>query len=156
MEVVMLKSPHGALVPMDENEADKTRKWKAGAVIVGDYVEMRNGAFFRKWWALAKLAYEMWEDDLPELEYKGQPVRPEFERFRKDLIIMTGRFKPVFAANGEMRLVADSISWAKMDEPKFERLYSETINVILSKVLASKRLTEAQLRDAVDVVVRFS
>ena len=156
MEVVMLKSPHGALIPMDDTEADKTRRWKAGAVVRGDFAEMRNGAFFKKWWALAKMAYEMWADELPELHYKGEAVRPEFERFRKDLIILTGRFRSVFAVNGEMRLEAESISWAKMDEPKFEALYSETINVILSKVLSHKRLTEKQLRDSVDSILRFA
>jgi len=156
MEVALLKTPHGALVPMDEDEAEKTRRWKSGSVIRGEFTEMRNGAFFRKWWSLAKLAFEMWEDDLPVMEYRGQQVRPDFERFRKDLIIMSGRFKPVFAADGEMRLVAESISWAKMDEPAFERLYSETINVILNKVLSSRKLTESQLRDAVDQVMRFA
>lgn len=152
----MLKSPGGALVPFDEDEGEKTRRWKTGAVVRGEFAEMRNGAFFRKWWTLAKLAYEMWQDGLPAQQYKGVDVRPEFDRFRKDLTIMAGHFTPVFAANGEMRLEAKSISWAKMKEPTFEKLYSETINVILAKILKHKNMTERDLRDAVDSVLRYA
>lgn len=152
----MLKTVGGALVPMDEDEAQKTKRWKVGSVVRGEFVEMRNGAFFRKWWALAKLAYEMWSDDLPNTHYQGTPVQPNFERFRKDLTILAGYFEPTFAADGTVRLTAKSISWARMNEEEFEKMYSETINVILSKVLSNKKLTERDLRDAVDSVMRFS
>jgi hypothetical protein len=155
MEIVMVKAPGGALVPMDDCEHRKTTRWKVGGVVRGEFTEMRNGAYFRKWWALAKLAFDMWADDLPEQEYRGQPVRPDFERFRKDLIILTGRFDPVYAADGTVRLVAHSISWARMSQDGFDRMYSETINVILAKILNDKGMTEASLRATVESIMRF-
>lgn len=151
----MVKTPGGALVPMDDCEHLKTARWKVGGVVRGDFVEMRNGPYFRKWWALAKVAYDMWADDLTPQQYQGQVVRPNFERFRKDLIILTGRFTPVYAADGTVRLDARSISFAKMDEAAFDALYSETINVVLGKILNDKGMTEKSLRACVDSIMRF-
>ena len=156
MEVMMIKTQGGALVPMNDVEAQKMNRWKLGGIVCGEFRDTRNGPFARKWWALVNVAYEMWADDMPEQAYLGQPVLPQFDRFRKDLIVMAGYFTPVYSAMGEMRLEADSISWAKMDEAKFQALYSATINVILGKVLAGKGMTEAKLRDAVDSVMRFA
>lgn len=156
MEVAMLKSPNGALVPMDDAEADKMRKWRPGTVVRGEFAEMRNGAFFRKYWTLLKLAFEMWESDMPEQLYQGVKVKPEFERFRKDVTIMAGYFTPVFGADGSVRLEAESLKWSRMDEDRFEKLYSATINVILEKVLASRKLDARQLNDAVNRVMAYA
>lgn len=155
MEVMMVRTLGGGLVPMDDGQAEKMRRWKPGSVVAGDFKVMRNGAYFRKWWALAKLAFEMWSDDLPETTYRGEQVRPNFERFRKDLVILCGLFDSVFAADGTVRLEAKSISFAKMTEDQFEELYSQTINVVLTKVLKGTRMTDAELRAAVDAVMRF-
>lgn len=154
-EVFCIKTPAGAFVPMDDGEAVKVKRIKAGGVIRMDIVQMRNGRFFRKWWALAKFAFDIWADTMPQQEYKGQEVRPEFDRFRRDLTIMAGYFRPVYAANGDLKLEAESLKWSEMDEDKFERLYSSTINVILSKILAGTKLTEADIRRHVDRLMEF-
>ncbi len=154
-EIRLLRTSSGALVPMDDEEAEKLKRIKAGSVVTAKVVQMRNGRFFRKWWALAKFAYDIWSDTAEPKEYKGQPVRPEFERFRKDLTILAGYYHPVFAINGEMRLEAESLSWAEMDEDRFEKLYSATINAILSRVLAGHGLTDEAIRAHVDRVMQF-
>jgi len=156
MEVLLTKGPGGALVPMDEDEAAKLARLKAGAVVRASISQMRNGAFFRKWWVLAKYAFDLWSETVEPIEYKGQPVLPEFQRFRKDLTILAGYYTPVFNARGDLRLEAKSIAWANMGEDEFERLYSATIDVILAKILAPGAMTEAQLRSHVDNVLRFS
>jgi hypothetical protein len=152
-EIRLIRTSSGALVPLDDDEAAKLKRIKAGSVVTAKIVQMRNGAFFRKWWALAKFAFDIWSETVPQQEYKGQAVQPEFERFRRDLTILAGYFRPVFAANGEMRLEAESLSWAEMDEARFERLYSATINAILAKILSG--MTEEALRAHVDQVMRF-
>lgn len=55
-----------------------------------------------------------------------------------------------------MRLEAKSISFANMSEEEFEALYSETINVILAKILGGTRMTEEQLRNHVDNVLAYT
>lgn len=154
-EIRLMRTSSGALVPMDDEEAAKIKRIKAGSVVTATLVQMRNGKFFRKWWALAKFAFDIWADTVPAEEYKGVEVKPEFERFRKDLTIMAGYYRPVFDARNQMHLEAESISWASMDEDKFERFYSQTINVILGKVLMGRGLTDAAIRAHVDRVMEF-
>jgi hypothetical protein len=62
----------------------------------------------------------------------------------------------VYNARGEVRVEAKSISFANMSEDEFEALYSDTINVILRKILTSSAMTEDQLRDHVDTVLRYA
>ena len=155
MQVAMVKTTGGALVPMDDCEHQKMRRWKVGGVVRGDFAEMRNGAFFRKFWALMDIAYDLWSDGLGHQEYLGQVVLPEKDRFRKDICVLAGYFRPVFDVHGVMKLEAESIAWSKMTEDRFQSLYSACITVILGKVLAHKNMSETQLRDAVDCVMRF-
>lgn len=154
-EILLIKTPGGVLAPANEDEIEKLSKIKAGATVRCSIVQMRNGAFFRKWWLLAKFAFDIWSETAPRAMYKGTPVQHSFDRFRKDLIIMTGRHHAVFNALGEMRLEADSVSWAKMDEDAFSRMYSETINVILGKVLNRPDITEDSLRNMVNQLMSF-
>lgn len=155
MEVFCTKGPAGQLLPMDDEQAEKVVRLKSGEVLRVDIAQMRNGRFFRKWWLLAKYAFDLWSETMPQMEYRGQQVQPNFERFRKDLTIMAGHYHPVFNARGEMRVEADSLQWSKMNEETFEKLYSSTINAILQKVLNSANLTERQLREHVDRVMQF-
>lgn len=155
-EMLLTRTLSGMLAPENDDDAESIRKYKVGSTIRCTTSQMRNWAFHKKWFALAKVAYGMWADELPELEYGGVLVRPEFDRFRRDLIIMAGYFRPVYAINGTMRLEAESMSWSDMGSDRFEAMYSATVNVILSKILKHKKLTEKQLRDTVESIMRFT
>lgn len=156
MEVLLTRSPQGALIPLGDEEAEKMVKIKAGATVRAEIKQMRNARFFRKWWILAKFAYDIWSDTMPRILHKGREVQPAFERFRKDLTILAGYCHAVWNIQGEMRLEADSLSWAEMNEETFERLYSATIDTILAKVLDRPDLTPEKVRRYVDDVMRFS
>jgi hypothetical protein len=156
MEVLLQKMIQGHLVPVNEDEADKLRRIKAGATVRCDITQMRNAAFFRKWWALAKLAFDVWTETVTPYEYKGQAVLADFDRFRRDLTILAGFYRPVFNARGEVRLEAESLKWSQMDEDRFEALYSKTIDAVLQKVIPKAHYSEQSLRAAVDRVMEFS
>lgn len=156
MQVLLTKTLSGSFAPASEDEADKLRKIKAGATVKADVVQMRNSGYFRKWWALAKIAFDMWSETAPKMEYKGQEVLPDFDRFRRDLTILAGFYHPVFSANGEVRLEAESLKWGSMDEDRFDELYSATINAVLRKIIPKSGYTEATLRAAVDSVMEFA
>jgi len=151
----LLKTANGFLVPASDEDSEKARKWKVGAVIRCEVTQMRNPLFHRKFFALVRLAYDAWSEVMPDREYKGVRVQPSFDRFRRDLAILAGHCKPVFAANGEVRLEADSISFSQMSEETFEKLYSATITVILEKILPNRGYTDEGLRDLVEQVMRF-
>lgn len=152
------KSPTG-LIPACEEASDWLRKKKLGVPILVEPREIRNGAFHRKYFALLDLAFDYFADSVPQLQYKGQPVRADRERFRKDIIILAGFFRPVVNVRGETRLEHESISWAKMTEERFGQLYSATINVLLDKVFNGKlcaKWTEAELRSVADQIEAFA
>ena len=156
MEIVCIKSPTGALIPMDEAEGEKLKRIKGQAIVRCEISQMRNGRFFRKWWALAKFAYDIWSDTMEPVQYRGQDVQPTFEKFRKDLTILAGYFHPVFNIDGTFKVEADSISWANMSEEEFSVLYSKTIDAILVRVLPKHGLTREALAHQVDRVLEFA
>lgn len=152
---VLCRRVSGGLAPESDEEAAKLVKIKAGASVRVTVTQEVNARFRRKWWALAKFAFDLWSDTMPDQEYRGQEVQRSFPRFRKDLTILAGHFSPVWAVNGEMRVEANSLSWARMNDETFEALYSDTIDAVLSKVLAGTKLTGADLRAQVDRVMEF-
>lgn len=117
---------------------------------------MRNGGYHRKYFALLKVAFDMWAETMPAQEFHGKAVLPDFDRFRRDVVIMAGFFTPVWNARGELRVEAESLSWSSMTEERFEKLYSATINVILAKILPGRGLTEQGLRDWAMRVLEFA
>jgi hypothetical protein len=158
MDGLFTKGTSG-LLPAD----DETRVWfnrlKLGATVHSEAREMRNGAFFRKWWALVKLGYDYWSEAAETVEYKGQPVLPEFDRFRKDVTILAGFYKPVVNLKGEVRIEPESLKWSQMTEDRFAKLYDGTIQVLLQRVFngkVCKRWSEDELRRVSDQVLEFA
>lgn len=133
MELLLLKTNAG-LIPCDDEGKEFIAKKKLGATLHADVTEVRNGALFRKWWSMVKYAYDHWNEVVGAVEYNGVAVKPAFERFRKDVTILAGYFEPVVNINGELRLEASSLKWAKMTEETFELLYSATLKVLIEKV----------------------
>ena len=134
MELLMLKHARGFLYPADEIEAEKFKKFKVGVLIRTEIAQVRNALFHRKFFALLRVGFDAFEP--PEGEYKGFPVQKDFEQFREDVTIAAGFFTVSYRINGEMRVRAKSISFARMTPEDFERLYSQAANVLLQKILA--------------------
>lgn len=158
MEILLIKTPAG-FMPADDEAQEQMRKFRLGSLAKLDVVQMRNGAFFRKWWALVKLGYDYFTETCETQEYRGQQVRPEFDRFRKDVTILAGFYRPVWNVNGEMRIEPESLAWANMTEERFDKLYSATIDVLLKKVFNGKRMrswTEEELRSVANQISEFA
>lgn len=155
MKMLLQKTAQG-FIPADEDATEKSKKFKLGAILRTDVAQMRNAAFFRKWWALVKLSFDIWSDRAPTVEHKGIQVLPDFERFRKDVTILAGFYRPVFNVKGELRLEPESLAWGSMDDERFEKLFSATIDALLQKVLPNAGLSEKELRRMVEEVLRFA
>ena len=50
-----------------------------------------------------------------------------------------GHYEAALTPHGEVRCTPKSISWSKMDESEFERLYSDVLDVILAEFLTNWR-----------------
>lgn len=155
MEVLFRRGPRGVLMPMGDEAEEQMKSIKEGAVVRASIARVRNPKFHRKYFSLLNYAYGIWSETMPKRMWRGHEVTTTFERFRKEVQIMAGHFEPVFSVTGELRLEAKTISFAGLDEEGFEKLYSEVINVLLSKVLNSTTLTEESIRRYVDQVLAF-
>ncbi len=151
MELLLVKTPQGAFIPFDDDQAEACRRFKVGATVRAEVSAMRNYRFHKKFFAMLDVGFDAWEP--PEAEYRGLPVQKNKTRFRKDCIIAAGFYEPVANINGDVRAEAKSISFANMDDAKFERVYSAVANVLLQKVL--RNYSRADLDSVVDRMVGF-
>lgn len=161
-EVTMVKVP-GGLAPADAEAEELMKKIKQGRPVRCKIVRIRSWEFHKKFFVLANFAFDLWTETMParkhEMKFGGRviemDVQPNFERFRKDLVILAGYFEATFNIKGDVRVEAKSISFDSMDQDEFEAIYSSCIDVILSKILTHHGLDEAKVRAAVDRVLQF-
>jgi len=154
MRALFTKTPAGVLIPADTLATELLTKIKLGQPVWLDLVRARNTAFHRKWFALVGVGFEAWEP--PPIEtgrWAGFVPEKDFESFRKDITIMAGFYEVGVSITGKAKVTAKSISFDKMSQDEFDRLFSATINVLLRLVLHHK--TEDQLREWVEAVMRF-
>lgn len=154
-EALLVKTPQGYLAPSDEEAAERLKKVKVGAIVRCDIKQMRNYDFHKKFFALVKFLFDIWEETMPRAEYRGRPILPNIDKFRRDLVILTGRYTATYNVRGDVQLEADSISFASMSQAEFEQLYSDVINVALAKVLDRPDLSEEKLRQHLDAIMHF-
>lgn len=153
-ELVLTRTPSGALVPADAPSAEFVQKLKVGSGLKGEFKRQRNPRFHRKVFALFQLAYDIW--DAPVLEYRGQPVAKNFDRFRRDLTILAGHYEAATNLRGEVRLEAKSLSFGSMDDDEFATVYASILNVVWDRVLkAHGYKTAAEVDHIVENLLRF-
>ena len=154
-DIVLVKTLNGALAPADAEASTFIEKLKAGQGVRATVRKARNVKFHRKAFALFKLAFDVWEPETPQT-YKGEAVSKDFDRFRKDMTILAGFYKAVYNARGEVRLEAESLSFASMADDRFEKVFRAGLNVVWNRVLRNAGYeTEAEVERVVDELMRF-
>jgi len=152
--ITLTRTPSGALAAADEETREFVARLKMGAGLRGDFKRQRNPRFHRKAFALFKFAFDLW--DAPALEYKGQPVAKDLDRFRKDITILAGHYESAVNLRGEVRLEAKSLSFSNMAEDEFEAVYRSILNVVWDRVLKSKGYgSAADVDRIVEELLRF-
>lgn len=126
----------------------------SGAVKV-EVTVPRNPKFHRKGFALISTVFEFMDDKVKE--HLGIYTS---EMLRKRLLLDLGRFTimvmgPGNAAIEEGSIVyeADSMSFAKMDDTEFEKLYNQIIMVSIEKYVSGQ--TPESINRRVDEIIRF-
>lgn len=155
MELVLVKTPGGALAPVDEEARALVEKLKTGQGVRASIKRARNVRFHRKAFALFKLAFDSWEPETPQ-NYKGEAVSKDFDRFRKDMTILAGFYRAVYNARGQVRLEAESLSFASMDEGRFEKVFRAVLTVVWNRVLRNFGYeTEGDVERVIEELMRF-
>jgi hypothetical protein len=146
MEAFLIKM-NGALHPASDNDREILKKFKTGEPVRVKVTRVRNYEFHKKYFALLNFAYDYWE---PENEC----AEKNFDRFRKDVIILAGFHDAYVRLDGSTRIEPKSISFASMGEDDFEELYTKTIDVIVKYVL--NNYTGDMLRSVLEQAEEFA
>ena len=125
--VTLEKRVDGSFMPVTQHDKDAVRRIKIGDAITVKFSRPRNYNFHKKYFALISFAFDVWE---PE-----EGPEKNFERFRKEITMLSGYYHTVPSVKGGVRYEADSISFASMDEDTFTQVYEKTISALLKWVL---------------------
>lgn len=152
MKAYLYKTISG-LIPADPESEVWYKKIKQGVAVSVEAKTIRNYNFHKKLFSLLNLAYEYWEPGEIDSKY-GTPEK-NFDRFRKDLIIMAGYYHIVIRLDESVRIEADSISFAKMDQETFDKLYNNILTVILEKISVLNEMTADEVNELVNKFLTF-
>ena len=176
----------GGLVPHTDHDKVIFDKWKLGAVIAGNFKQVRNPRFHRKFFALLNLTFDYYEpssgvltadekriatkifmtldnhnnkngffidfgrefmrSESEERRATIESIEKAFEPFRKWLIVEAGYYDETHVPGGTVR-EAKSISFARMEDIEFSRLYKSVFDVcwrfVLSRVFKCEEDAES-------------
>jgi len=152
MQVYLTKTLVG-FVPADVSTEEWAKKIKIGEVVNADFKKTRNYKFLKKYFSLLAVGFDNWEPGEINSKY-GVPEK-NFEQFREDTTILSGHYHLVVRMDGTVRPVADSISFANMEEETFSKLYNSTINVFLKHIYDSD-MTKEKLDSIVNQYMSYT
>jgi hypothetical protein len=92
-----------------------------GEVIRVQWSRPRNARLHRKFFALLGVCFD----------HQDRYVTPE--QFRHVVQIELGWADPVISESGDVHWIPRSLSFAKMDQAEFDRLYSQTLDLMIAR-----------------------
>lgn len=139
MEIHLVRTSTG-LRPYTDDDYEEMKKIKVGSIVKANIVRPRNVKFHRKFFALIRAAWDC-------LTEQQRTNLRSVDTFREQLLITSGFSEPLYDLNGQKFLErAKSISFAKMDEPAFNVVYSRCLDTILT-ILMVNGITEDEFNN---------
>lgn len=125
MEIHLVRTSLGLQAYSDE-DYEQLRTIKVGSIVKAKIVMPRNVKFHRKFFSMIRAAWDC-------LTERQRENLRSVDNFREQLLITSGFSEPLYDINGERFLErAQSISFAKMDEPAFNKVYNRVLDTILT------------------------
>lgn len=118
MELYLIKTFNG-LKPVGDSDDEKFKKIPINEILKYTVSIPRNYKFHQKFFAMLNLAFQNQE------EFRS------FELFREAAIIGAGFIERKQRLHSEETIEAKSISFAKMNEEEFSRLYTAVLDTII-------------------------
>jgi hypothetical protein len=149
-EFEIVKNTKGVFVGMTEEDQRKYEAFgkKRSAMEPGEMVKVkvsypRSLGYHRRFMAMLRFAFEQWEPEKSRkrMTYKGMPIHKDFERFRKDIVILAGYGEAKYDARGRVSIDAQSIAFDNMEEDEFRHVYAAVFEVIFTNILEPKGYT---------------
>lgn len=154
MNCFFTKTTSGSLAPADSETVAYLATLKFGQGVRAEVKRARDIQKHRRMFALFNFAFDLW--DTPQLEYEGQQVAKNFDRFRKDVTILAGFYDAVTNLRGEVRLEAKSLAFHNMGEEEFQKAYKAVLGVVWDRILKAKGYSSPEKVDEiVQELLRF-
>lgn len=132
MKIEMIKQAGGLFTPFNDMEHEKTVRFKTGELYSVEVKHARNYQFHKKVFTFFNFCFEHWTCDREFLDVEAQ-----FKRFRNQLTVLAGYRVELYNINGDVRVEAMSLSYAKMTQEDFEKLYKALITAAMSHLFQS-------------------
>lgn len=154
MIVFFKKSKNHGWYPIDEEGKAYCKRRKAGTVLKTESKQEHNYLFHQKLMCLFAAIHEHLPPPVP-VQFMGREVTPAhtFDNTRKYLTIKAGYYVVNGFPNGSVRVEAQSLSYASMDDEEKEKLFSAVIDAGL-KALPSE-WSDAELERVANEILRF-
>jgi len=154
MDVELKLIKPGELITISDDGDGFFRESKVGKVFNAEIKEIRNYAFHKKIISLFRMMHDILPPPAP-VEFMGRMVTPEhtFDNTRKFLTVKAGHYNVNGFPDGSVRVEAKSISFAKMKQDEFDKLFSSVINACL-KILPDT-WTEENLRETANNILKY-
>lgn len=140
-DIYLVVGHSGQIMPSTETDAKYFQKKKYGTVLKVKISEPRNGGFHRLYFALLTVAFQ------------NQEKYDVFEDFRVECQLRSGHYREHVTLKGNVVYVPESISYNKLDNEEFSKLYNKALSVIIKHFLTGT--TEIELSEEVSNYLRF-
>lgn len=134
MKLEMAKSAGGVLSPVNEEEAEKLKRFRNGEQYQVEIKLTRNSGHHRKMFAFFNFCFEHWCADRAGFGFMDREA--QFNTFRNHLTVLAGFYEQTYKIDGSVRIEAKSLAFANMPQDVFESCYSAIINAAIKHVFA--------------------
>ncbi len=151
--LMLVKGQGNTLMPMTAADFETVQKIKIGRPVAASITQPRNPVFHRRFFALLNLAFDYWEPEVQE--WKGIKAEKSFEVFREQVTILAGYREVTYNLDGSVKVTAKSISFGRMEEQEFQKLYKAVFNVLWRMVLSKTDMNEPQIETILAQMLEF-
>lgn len=137
MQIDLVKHPGGVFSLANETDLERLQRFKNGETYTAEIKLTRNPSFHRKVMAFFGFCFAHWSAERAGLEHMDE--HSQFDRFRKDLTILAGFYVKTVRLNGDIRVEAQSLAYANMEQEKFEMVFSALINAAIKHVFSGTK-----------------
>ncbi len=137
MEIFVVRNNQNVLCAQDQDSLSQIEKLPLNFPLKVKVTRARNYRFHKKFFKLISTAWDFQPENVQKF-YGNE------DTFRKSIQLLAGHYEPVYNITREDWMqIPKSISFDKMDETEFEKLYNAVLDVILNHFLV--HLSEHEL-----------
>lgn len=128
LDIMVIKTGQGTFHPATPSDQEATNKLKNGQEYGVTLTQLRNGAFHRKLFKLLHFGYD--NTERVTVKYKDQRIGQSFKSYRDGLVIRAGYHSFDVDNRGNVKLVAQSLSYTDCSQELVENIYSDVLDVL--------------------------